>query len=87
MNHITAVRFRTLPVALLIETETSVAAVESLLRGTNTRLLKVLGGTVLQDGYSHQDQYEVRAGDYLVRIGDNVDVYDAKAFQDTFVMR
>ena len=87
MNHITAVRFRTLPVALLIETETSVPAVASLPRSTKQPPLKVRGGTVLQDGYSHQDQYEVRAGDYLVRIGDNVDVYDAKAFQDTFVMR
>lgn len=82
-NDIRAIRHRVIPVGLQLHEETTLITLESLLRGTGASVGKDEDGLyLLDDG----DVISLDFGDHLVRIGDDVNVYDAPDFQDLFVV-
>lgn len=82
-NDIRALRHRVLPVGLQLDEDTTLITLESLLRGTGASVGKDEDGLYLSDD---GDIISLDFGDYLVRIGDDVNVYGAADFQDMFIV-
>lgn len=76
--------------ALEMTVYTPTQCVKDLLDGTDTELLfvdKVSGFSKMllsEIGEADPDEVEVELGDWLVRIGDDVFVYEPETFHETF---
>ncbi len=83
---ITKVKLREQPDALLMTLCTPMTTVEEFLHGTGAvlKLINTNNGIMQMQIVDDEHEMDVRIDDWLVRIGDDVDVYDVDTMWDIF---